>query len=308
MTTPTYAGEGSLFALGMKLTRLAENGAPLVGDDNSYVTNALVQANLGLEYEEGNEIIQRNGAGEICLTYKAPDSLKRGTISSLQVCTPDPAVLEFLQGGRVLYDDTMTPVGYQAPEVGSDPTPNGVGIEFFSRAIMDGAYAGYFWWVLPRAFLRTSGEWSLSGSDPLLPEFEGQMTQNPQWGDGPSNLWHYPSDRVWQYVQTDTLPYELEPPRFVDVAAELSTSSVAVSPTSATVAVGETVQITAEATMSDGSTRNVTQTATWTSADETMATVDDKGLVTGVATTGASTVDVTATYGGASASAAITVS
>lgn len=305
MTTPTYGGEGSLFALGMKLTRLAEDGSPLVGADNSYVTNALVQANLGLEYEEGEEIIQRNGSGQICLTYKAPDSLKRGTLSSLQVCTPDPAVLEFLQGGRVLYDDSLVPVGYQAPEVGSDPTPNGVGIEFFTRAIMDGAYAGYFWWVLPRAFLRTSGEWALSGSDPLLPEFEGNLTQNVNWGDGPSNLWTHPSDRVWQYVQADTLPYQLEPPRFVDVEAEITTSSVTVSPTSASVAAGETVQLQAEATMSDTTTRDVTQSAIWTSEDESVFTVDENGVVTGVSAGGP--FDATATYGGSSATSAVTV-
>ena len=87
-----YDGAGSLFALGIRVTKLGPTGAPLPGARNSYVSDALVQAQLGLEYEDGDEIVQKNGAGLVCLTYKAPDSLKRGTIEGLQICQPDPNI------------------------------------------------------------------------------------------------------------------------------------------------------------------------------------------------------------------------
>jgi hypothetical protein len=97
-----YDGSGSLFALGMRMTKIDVLGVPIVGATSSYVSDALVAVSIGLEYEEGTEIIQKSGSGRVCLTYRAPDTLKRGTISDFQVCTPDPNVLEFMIGGDVI--------------------------------------------------------------------------------------------------------------------------------------------------------------------------------------------------------------
>lgn len=287
-----YNGAGSLFALGMRMTKLDQNGNPLVGARNSYTTDALIQAQLGLEYEDGDEIVQKNGAGIICLTYKANDSLKRGTISGLQVCSPDPNVLQFAIGGRVL-ERGADQVGYAAPEVGSDPNPNGFSLELWTRAIIDGAFAGYFWWVIPRANLRPSGDWTLSGADPLVPEFEGTATQNPNWLDGPNNDWEFASDRVWQYVQVDTLP-DLTP-GFHAVITNPVVASLAVTPDPGAATVGGTQQMVATATLTPSGTKIVTNAATWSSSDETKATVSQAGLVTGVA---AGTANISATYAG----------
>lgn len=97
-----YDGAGSLFALGMRMTKLDVLGVPIVGSDTCYVSDALVAVSIGLEYEEGTEYVQKAGSGRICLTYRAPDTLKRGTISDFQVCTPDPNVMEFAIGGDVI--------------------------------------------------------------------------------------------------------------------------------------------------------------------------------------------------------------
>lgn len=97
-----YDGAGSLFALGMRMTKLDVLGVPIPGDDTCYVSDSLVAVSIGLEYEEGTEFVQKAGSGRICLTYRAPDTLKRGTITDFQVCTPDPNVLEFAIGGDVI--------------------------------------------------------------------------------------------------------------------------------------------------------------------------------------------------------------
>lgn len=296
-----YNGAGSLFALGMRVTKLGPTGAPLPGAQNSYVSDALIQAQLGLEYEDGEEIVQKNGAGLVCLTYKAPDSLKRGTITGLQICTPDPNLLAFMTGGRVLQDGANE-VGYQAPEVGSDPNPNGFSLELWTNAIIDGAQSGYFWWVIPRAKVRPSGEWALSGTAPLVPEFEGTATQNPNWLDGPANDWEYASDRVWQFVQTTTLP-DLTP-GFQAVGAQPTVGSIALTPAAPTAAVGETEQMTATATLVPSGTRDVTNAAAWSSSDLAIATVNNAGLVTAVA---AGTATITAAYAGTTDSESFTV-
>lgn len=300
-----YNGAGSLFALGMRFTKLAANGSPLVGDDNAYQTDSLVQMQFGLEYEEGEEITQRNGSGRICLTYKAPDSLKRATISALQFCTPDPNVMEFLIGGDLILDGDFNQIGYRAPEVGSEPTPDGVSVEVWTRQVIDGAFAGYMRWVFPRVFLRPSGDWTLSGSDPLIPEFEGFGTQNPNWGDGPLNDWDFESDRVWQYVQTDENP--IDGAEFVEVETELTVTSLAVTPATASIDVSSatTVQLTATATMSDASTRDVTHwlNTSWTTESAAVATVVE-GFVSPV---GAGEADITATYAAMSDVCVVTV-
>jgi len=321
-----YDNSGSLFALGLRLTQLNTTGAPLVGTRTCYTTDSLVSVGVGLEYEDGTEIVQKTGSGRVCLTYKAPDTLKRGTISDLQVCTPDPNVMQFAMGGDVItigggdgiaevqtvtitgtptggnftltFDgdttanivynaaasaveaalealdsvgadnvtvtgstggpytvtfnvdmgdvpvmtasgagltggtspnvnvvtatpgNNLTDIGYRAPEVGVESNPNGISIEMWTRAIDAGAYATnlpYFHWVLPRAQLRPSDAWTLSGEDPLLPGFEGTCTQNDNWGSGPAEDWPYESDRVWQFARVATVP-DLTP-GFVEISA-----------------------------------------------------------------------------------------
>lgn len=300
-----YNGAGSLFALGMRLAKLGGNGAPLVGAQNAYVTDALVAIELGLEYEDGDEIIQKNGAGEICLSYKAPDSLKYGNIEGFQVCTPDPVVLSFLTGGSVIYAADGTPTGFQAPPVGANPNPNGVSIEFWTRAVLNGAFVGYFWWAVPNATVRPDDTWVANGEDPMLPSLVGTCVQNPNWGDGPGNDWVWPSDRVWQFNQVTELPVTLAPPRFVPVETELTVTTLEVTPATETIADNATAQLTATATMSDASTRDVTQQATWSSASPTVVTVDEDGIITGQSAGGP--VNVTATYLSQTDTCAVTV-
>jgi hypothetical protein len=297
----------------LRLGHLDAAGAPLLGTTNGYKTDALVTIGLGLEMSEGDEIEQRSGDGSVCVAYKAPDTLKRGTIAGLQVCTPDPNVLEFVQGGGVytsagtsevqtatitggptggtftltysgqttapiafnatgatvqtalealsnlapgdlvvtggaggpyiitfaasLGDVVLTTasgagltggttpaiavvlttpgvnpttIGYKAPLVGAQLQPNGISIEFWTRAVMDGSFPStlpYIHWVVPRAYLTPDGELTASGTDPMLPGFTGWSNQNANWGDGlNTGDWPLTSDRVWQWAREATVP------------------------------------------------------------------------------------------------------
>jgi uncharacterized protein YjdB len=81
-------------------------------------------------------------------------------------------------------------------------------------------------------------------------------------------------------------------------------ASIAVTPAAMSIVAGATEQYTATATYSDGSTAGVTSTATWTSSNAAVATINTAGLATAL-TPGISTV--TATVGGVSGTAALTV-
>src|SRR6266699_2596390 len=80
-------------------------------------------------------------------------------------------------------------------------------------------------------------------------------------------------------------------------------ASVLVSPATATVRVGQTVQLTATARDSTGSTLPG-RTVSWGSSNPSIATVNNSGLVTGIV---AGTATITATSEGKSSTAAVTV-
>ena len=83
--------------------------------------------------------------------------------------------------------------------------------------------------------------------------------------------------------------------------------TITVGPTGVGILVAKTQQMTAIGTYDDGTQKNITGSTatTWTSNDQTIATVSAAGLVTGV---GAGTATITATNGVATGSASITVS
>ena len=80
--------------------------------------------------------------------------------------------------------------------------------------------------------------------------------------------------------------------------------SIAVTPSTASIAMGETQAFTANAIFSDGSSTDITKSVTWSSSAGTVAAVDATGLATGLATGSAS---ITATSSTISGSASLTV-
>lgn len=88
------------------------------------------------------------------------------------------------------------------------------------------------------------------------------------------------------------------------VVSDAVIESIAVTPPTPSLAAGTSAALTATATLSDMSTRNVTTQVTWTSSDTTKATVNASGAVRGVAK---GTATVRATLSGMSATAAVTV-
>src|SRR5207248_1809267 len=81
-------------------------------------------------------------------------------------------------------------------------------------------------------------------------------------------------------------------------------SSIAVTATPTSVPLGDHAQMAATATMSDGTTQNVTGAASWTSSDTSVATVATGGAVS---THALGSTDISATYQLVSGSATVTV-
>ena len=84
-------------------------------------------------------------------------------------------------------------------------------------------------------------------------------------------------------------------------------SSIAVTPANPSIAGGTTQQFMATATFSDNSTQNIGTSASWTSSDPSIATIDANGLATSVKPAKPGTTTITAAYLSRSGNTTLTV-
>jgi hypothetical protein len=228
MAVNNYAA--SVQGVCLRLTRLAPDGTPMKAAEGTvYVTKAFMRVSFTPEYEEGDETTEKNAAGEVCITYKAPDTLKRATME-LAICEPDPEVTELLTGGVLLNlpesdGDLPAPlqgkdlegstIGYASGKVGDAPNQDGVAIEVWSLAIRDGARDNdlpYYRWVFPKVQLRPSGDRVIENGV-LANAFEGFGVGNINFGTGGVDDWAWPdaTDRPYMYARDNEIPCETGP-------------------------------------------------------------------------------------------------
>jgi hypothetical protein len=214
MATQEYAA--SIQGVGIRVTRLDASGNLLNGAGDSYTTSGFLRLSFTPEYEEGDEMTEKGADGTVCVTYKAPDTLKRITME-LAICEPDPELTQLISGGLLLrknYGTFASPdrksIGWAAPASGDDPAGNGVAIETWSFAIIDGKKAAnrpYFHWVFPFAKLRQSGDRVIENGM-LATTFEGYGLGNSAFGDGLDERWEFPvaTERPYSYARSTWAP------------------------------------------------------------------------------------------------------
>jgi hypothetical protein len=218
MATQDYAA--SVQGVAIRVTRLDAAGNLLNEPGDSYATSAFLRASFTPEYEEGDEITEKSADGTICVSYKAPDTLKRITME-IAICEPDPELTALMSGGLLLrknFGSFASPenksIGWAAPGVGDDPAGNGVAIEVWSFAIKDGRRAStlpYFYWVFPYAKLRQSGDRVIENGL-LANTFEGYGLGNVAFGSGLDDRWEFPiaTERPYAYARGSWAPEGLK--------------------------------------------------------------------------------------------------
>lgn len=214
MATQEYAA--SIQGVAIRVTRLDASGNLLNGAGDSYTTSGFLRLSFTPEYEEGDEMTEKSADGTVCVTYKAPDTLKRITME-LAICEPDPELTQLISGGLLLrknYGTFASPdrksIGWSSPASGDDPAGNGVAIETWSFAIIDGKKAAsrpYFHWVFPFAKLRQSGDRVIENGM-LATTFEGYGLGNSLFADGLDDRWEFPvaTERPYSYARSTWAP------------------------------------------------------------------------------------------------------
>lgn len=202
-----HDGAGQVQACLLRISRLESNGVPDPGAHNLYTTDALVRLGIDFDILTGGELSQVNGSGIECVYYKADDEYRKLNLT-LEICTPDPELIELLSGAAVSYDGADA-IGFSLPKKG-DPKPQDVGIEAWSRAVIDGTQAGTRpWWrtVLPKTL-----NWKFAGfaieNGVRTVVLNGNGYQNENFFDGPGNDIPAAVDTESMYSQfrDDSLP------------------------------------------------------------------------------------------------------
>ncbi len=218
MATQDYAA--SVQGVAIRVTRLDAAGNLLNGAGDSYTTSAFLRASFTPEYEEGDEIVEKSADGTVCVSYKAPDTLKRITME-IAICEPDTELSALMSGGLLLrknFGSYASPdnksIGWAAPAVGDDPAGNGVAIEVWSFAVKDGkrdTTLPYFYWVFPYCKLRQSGDRVIENGL-LANTFEGYGLGNPQFNMGLDGRWEFPvaAERPYSYARASWAPEGLK--------------------------------------------------------------------------------------------------
>lgn len=201
---------------GVAIRATALNADGTLIDTKSYFSKSFIRVSFTPEYEEGDEITEKNADGTVCVTFKAPDTLKRVTME-IAVCDPDPILESLLSGGVLLAGEPLEsdgdvvsgsdpePQGWASASVGEDPSGNGVAVEVWSRAVVEGKAAlsmPYFRWVFPYVKTRLSGDRVIENGL-LATTFEGFGLGNSAFANGPDPT----GDTKWRWPLVTGRPY-----------------------------------------------------------------------------------------------------
>jgi hypothetical protein len=176
-----------------RVTQLLDTGHPKAGLFG-YKTDSTIQAKIGPTNDTVNEIIRRNGCGQIITHVPQQVSIKGSTVS-FDISRFDRDLIWLLTGGTRFVKSGHT-IGLRAPFLSDGPSLP-VCMEFWSRA-WDGTQqattfestpnVSYHHWVLP--FVRCSiAEFTLANGDTVF-TVSGDGSENQQiTADGPWNDW-----------------------------------------------------------------------------------------------------------------------
>lgn len=214
MPTQDYAA--SVQGVALRVTRLDSVGNLMTGPMDSYTTSSFIRLSFTPEYEEGDEITEKAADGTVCVSFKAPDTLKRTTME-IAICDPDPEFTALVSGGLLLTKQVggtteadRRSVGWAAGQVGEDPSRDGVAIEVWSYAVQNGKKAAtlpYYHWVFPYVKVRQSGDRVIENGL-LANTFEGFGLGNINFDDGIDGRWEWPSvtDRPYMFARSAWAP------------------------------------------------------------------------------------------------------
>lgn len=112
----------------VRLTRLDECGAVVEGSCTTLVSDCFVSVTLTGEYESGEEFVQKNAWGDLCINDKDPDVLKYVSVA-VQFAEINPDALDIIAAASPVISagDTI------GASFGSDPNAGAFALEVWTK-------------------------------------------------------------------------------------------------------------------------------------------------------------------------------
>ena len=196
---------GSIKAAVIRVARLDASCSPISGATNGAASKAVIMLQAQAEYETGEEFTQKNGLGDLMISVKDNDKLKRMNLT-MELATRDFELLEIMTGATLLASGGTT-MGISRRGT-SLTTPDPVSVEIWTKvATSSGSCVAtgsgqWFRNVYPKV-VWTLGDTDFGNSIATV-KMTGVAEGNPNWGaNGPFNDWAYtaiPSDTPEAWV------------------------------------------------------------------------------------------------------------
>jgi hypothetical protein len=203
----------SIQCCAIRVAVLEQDGVPLPGAANMYVTDAIAKFEATPVYTKGVDMEVLNACGLPAVLYKARDVFKRYDIT-MDLLYIDPELEAILignvsgsTGGVLTFSQGGFTIGASGPDVGLIGAPYGVSCELWSKHIVNGDLDvtwPYVQWIVPRSYWQPD---KVTLDNNAMPRsYAGFTTENPNYFNGPMNDWTFDSGRSLAYRFTKTIP------------------------------------------------------------------------------------------------------
>jgi hypothetical protein len=183
---------GSIKVAVVRVARLNAACTPISGATNGAASKAIVRLQASAELETGQEYQQKNGSGDILISVKDEDRLKRMNLQ-LELATRDFELIELLTGATAITSGASGGVvGISRRGIGL-AAPSPVSVEIWTKVATSAgscASVGTAQWfrnVYPKVVF-SMGD-SEFGDSVAMTMLTGVAEANPNWGNGPFNDW-----------------------------------------------------------------------------------------------------------------------
>lgn len=169
----------------VRVTELDVCGIPVTGA-SFVVSDGFVQVAITSELEDGDEYVQKNANGALCVNLRSPDSLKRLSVT-IDWCNVDPDIIHIITGNPVEVSGTDT-VGFRIQEGPADARwalELWTGLDSDEQCVTGVPEYGYF--LLPRLTGSTIGDITVENGVSTF-QTNGYTESNPGWGVGPYDV------------------------------------------------------------------------------------------------------------------------
>lgn len=179
----------AVMACRIRVSRLHDDGTLDPGDDNMYVSDAVITIGSNPDVETGTVITQKNGCGAVCVRRRSDNQTLAYNLT-MSLCQLDAELIEILAGGSLITVGGVT-VGYKRPRSGD--VQEAVCFEAWQEARTASAQAteggALLWWHWAWPHVKwTAGEHTLEEGALTVP-LTGYAEENDNMGTGPAADW-----------------------------------------------------------------------------------------------------------------------